>query len=146
MKERKVTGSPGRRVGQMRPHTVLESAAELRDAMRAEIRQLRAENQRLRSELAGKPAYSLVPARYACGCCSAVCRLWNTLPRTATVFRTCTDPDCGAWQKGEKRQIRIFVPGIPKPKGIRLCIPDQAQGRNRRHIRPYTVPARGRAR
>ena len=37
----------------MRPHTVLESPAELRDAMRAEIRQLRAENQRLRSELAG---------------------------------------------------------------------------------------------
>ena len=49
----RITG-PGRRVGQMRPHTALESPAELRDAMRAEIRQLRAENQRLKSELAGK--------------------------------------------------------------------------------------------
>ena len=40
--------------GQIWQHTVLESPAELRDAMRAEIRQLRAENQRLKSELAGK--------------------------------------------------------------------------------------------
>ena len=64
MKEREITRGIGRRVGQMWPHTAIrlppplrqpikpESPAELRDLMRAEIRQLRADNQRLKSELA----------------------------------------------------------------------------------------------
>ena len=91
----------------MRPHTVLESPAELRDAMRTEIRQLRAENQRLKSELAGKE-------RVACPHCV----------RTDLSGGGLSDPH--------------LHPRHTQAKGQRLGIPDQAQGRNRRHI--YRAP------
>ena len=63
-----------------RQRIVLESAAELRDAMRAEIRQLRAENQRLKAELAGSQRTRSAGALW-CGYCSATALEYVTAAR-----------------------------------------------------------------
>ena len=66
--------------------------------MRAEIRQLRAENQRLRSELAGSQRTRSAGALW-CGCCSATALEYVT--KDGYRIQECTDQDCD-WQKGEK--------------------------------------------
>ena len=77
-----------------RQRIVLESAAELR----AEIRQLRAENQRLKAELAGSQRTRSAGA-LRCGYCSATALEYVT--EHGYRIQECTDPDCD-WQRGEK--------------------------------------------